>query len=307
MKNYDDRKAFVEAALIAAITTMFTISIIYIPILSVSITLIPVPFMVLAYRHGNRYSILSFITFSLLIGILVELIYAGFLLLVFGPMILAMGYYIKKQKEPYAVIGIGTIVSIFSILVIFQVASYIGNINIFDEITLAMEGIVNKQVDMLKTMNINALNADEILNYLLMIMPGVFVIQSMVIAFGNYYITANVLRRFNVNNIELPQFSNFKLPRNIIFGFVIVFILSYLTRYIKGIYHVNLLTNVMLLFVFMFFIQGMSVISHLIKRTKIPKTLRIFLLVLILFISPLLTVISFVGLLDAVVNIRNIG
>ena len=32
MKNYDDRKAFVEAALIAAITTMFTISIIYIPI-----------------------------------------------------------------------------------------------------------------------------------------------------------------------------------------------------------------------------------------------------------------------------------
>jgi uncharacterized protein YybS (DUF2232 family) len=83
--------------------------------------------------------------------------------------------------------------------------------------------------------------------------------------------------------------------------------LSYLTRYIKGIYHVNLLTNVMLLFVFMFFIQGMSVISHLIKRTKIPKTLRIFLLVLILFISPLLTVISFVGLLDAVVNIRNIG
>ena len=197
--------------------------------------------------------------------------------------------------------------SIFSILVIFQVASYIGNINIFDEITLAMEGIVNKQVDMLKTMNINALNADEILNYLLMIMPGVFVIQSMVIAFGNYYITANVLRRFKVNNIELPQFSNFKLPRNIIFGFVIVFILSYLTRYIKGIYHVNLLTNVMLLFVFMFFIQGMSVISHLIKRTKIPKTLRIFLLVLILFISPLLTVISFVGLLDAVVNIRNIG
>ena len=28
-ENYDDRKAFVEAALIAAITTMFTISIIY--------------------------------------------------------------------------------------------------------------------------------------------------------------------------------------------------------------------------------------------------------------------------------------
>ncbi|HZX21551.1 MAG TPA: DUF2232 domain-containing protein, partial [Clostridia bacterium] len=232
---------------------------------------------------------------------------AGFLLLIFGPMILAMGHYIKKQKEPYAVIGIGTIVSVFSVLIIFQIASYIGNVNIFDEITLAMEGVVNKQIDILKTMNIDALNADEVLDYLLMIIPGVFVIQSMIIAFGNYYITANVLKRFNVNNIELPQFSNFRLPRNIVLGFVIVFILSYLTRYIKGIYHANLLTNVTLLFVFMFFIQGMSVISYLIKKTKIPRAVRIFLLVLILFISPLLTVISFVGLIDAIVNIRNIG
>ncbi|HZK57118.1 MAG TPA: YybS family protein [Clostridia bacterium] len=307
MRNYDERKAFVEAALIAAITTVFTISIVYIPILSASIMLVPVPFIILAYRHGNRYSILSFVTFSLLIGILVELIYAGFLLLVFGPMILAMGHFIKKQKEPYAVIGIGTAISVLSMLIILQIASYIGNVNIVDEIALAMEGIVNKQIDMLKNMNIDALSTDEILNYLLMIIPGVFVIQSMITAFGNYYIAVNILKRFDTGGAELPQFSNFKLPKNIVFGFVIIFILSYLTKYVKGIYHANLLTNVTLLFVFIFFVQGMSVISHLIKRTKIPKTIRIFLLVVILFISPLLTVVSFVGLLDAMVNIRNIG
>lgn len=307
MRNYDERKAFVEAALIAAITTVFTISIVYIPILSASIMLVPVPFIILAYRHGNRYSILSFVTFSLLIGILVELIYAGFLLLVFGPMILAMGHFIKKQKEPYAVIGIGTAISVLSMLIILQIASYIGNVNIVDEIALAMEGIVNKQIDMLKNMNIDALSTDEILNYLLMIIPGVFVVQSMITAFGNYYIAVNILKRFDTGGAELPQFSNFKLPKNIVFGFVIIFILSYLTKYVKGIYHANLLTNVTLLFVFIFFVQGMSVISHLIKRTKIPKTIRIFLLVVILFISPLLTVVSFVGLLDAMVNIRNIG
>lgn len=307
MKNYDEKKAFIEAALIAAITTILAISIVYIPILSVSIMLIPVPFMILAYRHGNKYSILSFITFSLLIGILTELIYAGFLLVIFGPMILAMGHYIKKQKEPYSVIGIGTIISVFSILIIFWVVSYIGNINIIDEISLAMEGVVNTQVDILKNMDIDALNADEILNYLLMILPGVFIIQSMLTAFGNFYITVNILRRFSSSDIELPQFSDFKLPKNIVFGSLIIFILSYLTRYIKGIHHASLLTNVTLLFVFMFFIQGISVISHLIKRTKIPKGIRIFLLVLILFISPLLTVVSFVGLIDAIVNIRNIG
>lgn len=307
MKSYDEKKAFIEAALIATITTMFAISVMYIPVLSASIVLVPVPFMILAYRHGNKYSILSFITFSLLIGMLTELIYAGFLLLIFGPMILTMGYYIKKQKEPYAVIGIGTITSVFSILIIFQVVSYIGNINIIDEITLAMEGIVNKQVDMLKAMNIDALSADEVLNYLLMIVPGTLIIQSMITAFGNYYIAVSILKRLSPNNIELPQFSNFKLPKNIVFGSFIIFILSYLTKYVKGIHHVSLLTNVTLLFMFMFFIQGISVISYLIKRTKTPKMVRIFLLVAILFISPLLTVVSFIGLMDAIVNIRKLG
>lgn len=307
MKNYDEKKAFIEAALIAVITTMFAISIIYIPILSVSIALIPVPFMVLAYRHGNKYSILSFITFSLLIGILTELIYAGFLLLIFTPMILAMGYYMKKQKEPYAVIGIGTAISVFSMLIIFRVISYIGDISVIDEIALAMEGVVNKQVDMLKTMNIDTFGADEVLNYLLMIVPGVFIIQSMITAFGNYYITVNILKRFSSNDTEFPQFSDFRLPKNIVFGSLIIFILSYLTKYIKGIHYASLLTNVTLFIVFIFFIQGISVISHLIKRTKIPKVVRVFLLIIILFIGPLLTVISFVGLMDAIINIRNMG
>ncbi len=307
MKNYDKKKAFIEAALIAAITAIFAISIAHLPVLSISIALIPVPFMILAYRHGHKYSMLSFIVFSLLIGILMGPVYAGFLLLVFGPMIFAMGYYMKKQKEPYVVIGIGTAISVFSILAIFQIVSYIGNIDVIAEITAAVESVVDGQVEVLKTMNVDVLGADEILDYLLMILPGMLLIQSMVTAFGNYYITANILKRFNTDNITLPQFSDFRLPKNIVFGSFIIFVLSYLTKYIGGVYHISLLVNVTLLFIFMFFIQGISVISHLIKRTKIPKTIRIVLLIAILFIGPLLTIVSFIGLIDAIVNIRNIG
>lgn len=307
MKNYDEKKAFIESALIAAITTVLAISLIYIPILSASIVLIPVPFMVLAYRHGSRYSILSFITFSILIGILTELVYTIILVSMFGPMILAMGYYIKKQKEPYEVIGIGTITSIFSILIIFQALSYIGNFNIIDEIAIVTESIVSKQIEMMKSMEVDLLSVDEVLNYLLMIVPGVLIIQSMVTAFGNYYITVSLLRRLNPKDIEFPQFSNFKLPKNIVFGSFIIFILSYLTKYIKDIHHLSLLTNVTLIFMFMFFIQGISVISFLIKRTKIPKAVRIALLVLILFVGPLLTAVSFIGLIDSIINIRKIA
>lgn len=306
MNNYNDKRAFVEAALIAAITTVLAISVIYIPVLSISTVLIPVPFMILAYRHGTKYTVLSFITFSLLIGILTEILYTVFLISTFGPMIITMGYYIRKRKEPYVVIGAGTITYILSIFIVFQFVSYIGNINIIDQIAFVMEDIITKQVDMLKTMNIDVLSAEEMLNYLLMIIPGVLVIQSMFTAFGNYYLTVGILKRFSPNDLEFPQFSNFRLPGNIVLGSFIIFILSYLTRYIEGIYHISLITNVTLLFVFLFFIQGISVISYLIKRTKTPKPVRIFLLALILLISPLLTAISFIGLIDSIVDIRKI-
>lgn len=306
MKSYDNKKALVEAALIAAITTIFAFSTMYLPLLSVLIVLIPVPFMILAYRHGIKYSILSFITFSLLIGIVTEILYAGFLLLIFGPMAIIMGYYINKNKEPYIVVGAGAIAAILSIFVAFQFVSNISGINIIDEITIVSQEIISTQVEALKNMEVDVLSADQILNYLLMIIPGILIIQSLFISIANYYLTVATLKRFNLNKVELPQFSTFRLPPNIVLGSFIIFILSYLTTYIEGIYHVSLITNVTLLFIFLFFLQGISVVSFLIKKTNIPKVVRIIVIAVILFISPLLTAISFIGLVDSVVDIRKL-
>lgn len=306
MKSNNDRKALIESVLIAAVTAIFAISTMYIPILSMLIVLIPVPFMILSYRHNNKYSTLSIITFSLLTGILTDLVYAIYLIAIFVPMTIAMGHYIKREREPYVVIGAGTIASIISILIVFQFVSYIGGVNIIDEIAIVAENVINTQIDMLKSIEADLINSDEILSYLLMIFPGVLIIQSMFMAFGNYYLTVNVLKRLGLNTLELPQFSTFRLPENFVIGSFIIFILSYVTKYIEGIHHVSLIATVTIVFVFLFFIQGISVISFFIKRTKTPKIVRIFLIGIIFIISPLLTAISFIGLVDSIVDIRKL-
>lgn len=306
MNKYNDKRAFVEAALIAAMATIFAFSINFIPILSISIILIPVPFLILAYRHGNKYSVLAFITFSLLTGILTDIVNTALLITIFGPMTIAMGHFIKRRTEPFIIIGAGTIASMISIFAVFQFISFIGNINIIDNLANIMEGIVNNQVEMLKTMNVDVLSADEVINYMLMILPGVLIIQSVLAAFGNLYLTTNILKRLSTDDFHLPSFSEFRLPSNIVAGSFIIFALSYLTRYLNGVYHVSLITNVILLFVFLFFIQGIATISFFIKRTSIPKTIRIILIGIILIASPLLTAISFIGLMDSVVDIRKV-
>lgn len=306
MSSYDNKKALIESALIAAITTILAFSTMYLPLLSIFIVLIPVPFMMLAYRQGIKYSILSFITFSIIIGALTDIINTGLLILIFGPMTIAMGYYISKKKEPYIVIGLGAMASILSIFVGFQLVSYTSGVDIITQISVKAEEIIRTQVEMLKNMQVDVLSADEIINYLLMIIPGVLIIQSLLISFGNYYLTIVILKRFNINKLEFPQFSTFRLPSNIVLGSFIIFVLSYLTTYIDGIYHVSLITNVTLLFIFLFFLQGISVVSFLIKKTNIPKAIRLILMGVILFISPLLTAISFIGLVDSVVDIRKL-
>ncbi len=159
---------------------------------------------------------------------------------------------------------------------------------------------------MLKDMEVEVLSANEILDYLLMIIPGILIIQSLFIAVANYYLTSAALKRFNSDNFALPQFSTFRLPSNIALGIFIIFTLSYLTKYIEGIHHISLFTNVMLLFIFLFFLQGISVVSYLIKKANIPRVVRVILIGIILFISPLLTAISFVGLVDSIVDIRKL-
>lgn len=305
-QKYSNKRALIEAALIASIATFFAIGFIFIPVLTLLLFLLPVPFMILSARHGTRYTILSLIITSLLIGVLTEIIFTLFVIMVFGPMAIVMGYYIKKNREAYAVIGMGAAVSIVSIAVTIQLAATIGGFNLIDSIATIIRQVVDTQSEMLMNVNLSTINVKEMTNYLLMIIPGMLVVQSLVSAFLNYYLTVAILRRLRYNDYLLPEFSHFILPKNIVFGSFIIYALTFMSRYVEGIYHSSLVANVTILFVFIFFFQGLALISYMLEKIRLAKLVRMLILLLIVIISPLLTVVSFAGLIDSVFDIRKL-
>ncbi|ABR50837.1 membrane protein-like protein [Alkaliphilus metalliredigens QYMF] len=306
MNNVTSKKALIESALIASITAFFGIVGVYIPVLSVLLVLLPVPFMVLAVRHSTRYAALSLLLTSLLIGFLTSLLYPLFILLLVGPLALLMGYYIKRNREPFQVMALGSGASIISIFIAIQIISLVSGFNVMSQVNLMLPEVLEHQMDMLREMNFSRVAITEAFNYMVMILPGLMMIQVFIGAFINYYLTISILRRFRVETYELPSFSHFKLPHNIVLGTFIIFVLSLLTTYIEGIYHTSLIANVTLLFVFIFFLQGISFVSYLIKKTRINRTVRIIIIVLIVLISPLLTVVSIMGVIDAMLDIRKL-
>ncbi len=306
MNLMSDRKALIEAALMATISSFFVISFIYIPFLALLLILLPVPFLVLATRHGNRYVVFSFFITSVIVGALTGIIYPIFIALLFGPMTLVMGYFFKRKANPYRVIGLGTLVSVFSIFIVVQLVDWVAGIYIIDELILMLQSVIDHQIGALENLDIQAISREEVLSYLVIIIPGAFVVQSLLICFLNYYMTASVLKRLGVAQQELPEFSNFRWPGNIVLGSFIIFILTFATQFIEGIYAQTLLTNITLIFSFVFFLQGIAFISYFIKKTKVHKTIRMVILGIIVILSPLLTIVAIMGLVDALFDMRNL-
>lgn len=306
MNECSNKKALIESALMATITSFFVLGTFYIPLLAVLLAVLPVPFIILSIRHGTRYTILSLIIVSLLIGLLTGIFYTVFVLIIFAPITLAMGEAIRKRKKPYEVIGFGTAASVLSVFFLLQVIGIASGINIIDEIAIIVGEVMDHQMEMLTAMNINAVDVNEAINYILMILPALIIIQSMMGAFINYYLTAAVINRFRFMDHSLGEFSDFKLPGNIILGSFIIFILSMMTRYIEGLQHISLIANITIIFVVLFFLQGITFISYLLKKAKVPKSIRIVLIVLLVIISPLMTLVAIIGLIDALLDIRRV-
>ncbi len=306
MNLLSDRKALIEASLMATISSFFVISFIYIPFLALLLMLLPVPFLVLATRHGNRYVVYSLLITSVIVGALTGILYPFFIVVIFGPMTLIMGYFLQKKSSAYRVIGVGTLVSVLSIFIMVQLVDWVAGMYIIDELIQMLQSVIDHQIGALENLNIEAVSREEILSYFMIIIPGAFVVQSLLICFLNYYMTAAVLKRLGVEQQELPEFSNFRWPGNIVLGSFIIFILTFATRFIDGVYAQTLLTNITLIFAFVFFLQGIAFISFFIKKTRINKFLRMFILGIIVILSPLLTVVAFMGLVDALFDMRNI-
>lgn len=296
------KRALIEASLIAGIVSIFAIIGAVTPLLSILLILLPVPFIFITVRHKFLYSFFSIIITSLVLGIFLGIVYSFFLLIMILPMTIAMGRYIKKEKEPFFVITIGTMVATIST---FFIIKLVGEINITQIMADAMREVLAHQQEMLLSINLTAtVEVDNMINYFIMLLPALLVVQAIVSTFANYYLCIASLRRFAVKNVTLSEFSNFKLPKNIVLGAFIIFVLSFLTRYVEGLYHDALIMNIVVIFAFIFFMQGLAFINYYMKKMKVHKALRVILTIIVVLVGPIMTVTSFIGVLDSIFDIR---
>lgn len=135
-------------------------------------------------------------------------------------------------------------------------------------------------------------------------LPGTIIVFSLVIAYLNYAVISWVFRKSGRKISALPPFRAFSLPKNIIMGSLIIYLLSYITANMGIIDKSLIMFNLELLFTFVFSIQGLAVVFYFGHTKKIPK----FVLIIVagIFIMTWLgqTFLFLLGLTDVVLDIR---
>ena len=157
-------------------------------------------------------------------------------------------------------------------------------------------------VDLYKNINI-----EDILYLTKNIIPTMLFLQGLVSSFITYYLEVFMLKRTRILSLQKPTFRDFYLPGNAVGTSLLLYLLVLLLGFMKIVlYKESIMFNLQMVFNFMFIIQGIAVAIYYIKKwIKQGTGKNILISGLILGIFGTMG-ISFLGMLDSVIDFRKV-
>ena len=146
--------------------------------------------------------------------------------------------------------------------------------------------------------------ADAAKSMMIRSLPGYIIIWSCILAYVNYNIISKFLVKLRKDVPTLPPFRDFTLPRNSLFGFLVIFFLSFLAGNIGIIDSGLMMLNVEILLRFVFSIQGLAVLFYIGKVKKIPAIIPFIVAVVLIISGAGNTVLFVLGMAEVVFEIR---
>lgn len=311
MNRNTNTKALVESGLMTALTVVLMLAAYYLPLLGYAASFVwPLPIAMVYVRHGKKYSLMALAASGLVAGLIIDFIPAASMLLSFGIASVVLGYCIAhKMPAHYTIVLMG--VSIFTgVLILLKVSSAFLN---QDLIAITIDTF-NQSIEAVKEMYASMNIPEEAVNQalgaidtsrLVMIMPIILAGSSLIMAFICYLIAGKLFKRFKIQVEPVRTFSEWYLPRGLVFTVTIIVLLAYMASLAKWNRADSYFTNSYLVFIYMFMINGLCSLDYFLKSKGLPKVPRIIICVLLVF-SGLATVLIFIGLIENALNLRKL-
>lgn len=311
--NINDKikRSIIENVLVISIMVLYIVyGINYVPIL---ILFTPLPFIVVGVRNGISNNVISMAITSLIVGVLIGAPSAISLLLIFAPLSFALNYCIKKRKSIVETILITTTAFFLSTLVVISLGSKASDLDFIKLSEQTFTQILTIQTDMFRETgmtNHELLQTENLLEsaykYIIITIPSLLAVFALCVSYINHLFVSIILRRMGYGVVNSPKFSRFKLPSNIIPGIGIMFLSAFIIKRLEIPYHDALLLNITFLVGFIFFTQGLAVLDFLLIKSKVKLIFRVIIITLNIVFMPMSGIVFFIGVLDAIFDMRKI-
>jgi uncharacterized protein YybS (DUF2232 family) len=144
---------------------------------------------------------------------------------------------------------------------------------------------------------------DEILRILARIVPGMFAAGLLFTAWMNYLLAMAMLKKKNIQVSAAASLNTWKAPEQLVWGIIGAFALLLIPIHALRIAGLNGL----IIFMTIYFFQGIAVVSFYLEKKKIPMPLRIVFYGLIGIQQILALIVVCLGFFDVWINFRRIG
>ncbi len=325
MKNFKSRM-IADGAVCTALTVLLAVIAIYIPIFSiVSVAVVGIPLTYLGIKHGLGLSctaaVAAVLVLFALTGNFISIVLFGVTNMLPG---IAMGYCVKNKKSfklSIAIVSAGVLAGLMlQLLVINYSVDGNGISKMIDETINSTKDIMSSLFGELsgtgigQEMNITSgtLNdAFELMReYIYLYMPSFVIGSSVVIGYVIYMFGAFILRIIRFGNIPSMPFKYIHATRGICYGAVILMLITTFSESTSV--FMSALRNLQALLYAFIGVSGFAFIDYKLS-SKIKSgygRFGIYCIVFLsgyLFISFIVSILTFVGLFDGMFDYRRIG
>lgn len=214
----------------------------------------------------------------------------------------------KPNSNKYEPVFVGSIVFILSVVLHYVISKYIFRIDILDEFIQIFRENIDIQKSFIQYAATNqSIDEEYIIDTFRNVIPSILFFRSMILSMFIYFIEIYILKKMKYYNLQKIKFKNFYLPGNAIIVSLAFYLLMLGLSYIQiPLYTDAIFLNLQVIFNFMFIIQGIAVSIYFIKRwikNGLNKNIIIGVICIGIFG---ITVISFIGMVDSMLDFRNV-
>lgn len=318
MENNKSAKPVVEAGILSSIIVVLIIINSSFPLLgTISMFILPIPMTILVLRHDVKTALIALVASTIIGAMLIGPLSAISTLLLYGPIGITLGYCINKglgAVESIQLTSIGAVIGIIAENVIYAYLVLGSNLKgaIMELYNIIMESLtMTKKMYEALGVNIEENPAFESLfdisfeKFMLFIIPAVLM-GGIIMAFLNYVISRNILRKMNIEMKSLPAFSHWYIDIRYLASLIILTCLGIILQG-NGIYGGEYLNiTAMYLLQLVLIVIGMSAVSYfLMNKLHVSKIMTA--IILIFTFSSFGVMFMILGFVETIMDGRDIA